>query len=98
MNRDELKGKQTPGEVRADGAFVVRGISEPITMRSRMADCHHHRPYIDDHEGEANAALYAEAHNVANRTGMWPEDMEARIKELEEELNAIREQGKDLPI
>lgn len=37
-------------------------------------------------EVAANATLYAEAHNVANRTGMWPLDMEQRIKALEDVL------------
>jgi hypothetical protein len=32
----------------------------------------------------ANAALYAEAHNVANETGMWPQQMVERIRELEQ--------------
>lgn len=38
---------------------------------------------------EADATLMAEAGTVANRTGMWPEDLLARIKELEEVLRAL---------
>lgn len=38
------------------------------------------RPQAQRH---ANALLIAEAGTVANRTGMWPEDMAARIAELE---------------
>ena len=54
--------------------------------------------YATKEQNEANATLYAEAHNVANEHGMWPLDMLARIRELEAELNEIREQGNDLPM
>lgn len=37
----------------------------------------------------SDAALYAEAHNVANETGLWPLDMVERIKELEAALKDL---------
>lgn len=81
MTREELKGRQTPGqcEVTDDGR-----IWGGLDFGDMIADV-----WIDEH---ANAALYAEAHNVANRTGMWPEDLVARVKELEEALDTITQQ------
>lgn len=75
MTREELKGKQTPGE-----GFTSDDGLGTIVARNGFVTAHCPRW---DGQAEANAALYAEAHNVANRTGLWPEDMEARIKELE---------------
>ena len=79
MTREELKGRQTPGqcEVTDDGR-----IWGGLDFGDMIADV-----WIDEH---ANAALYAEAHNVANRTGMWPEDLEARVKELEQALKQAK--------
>ena len=92
MTREELKGKQTPGEVSTyqsvewnedtGGTIVLNANSW-----SAFAHIYQHcvgKKYIT--EGRANAALYAEAHNVANRTGMWPEDLVDRVKELEEAM------------
>jgi len=77
MTRKELKSKQTPGDAICDGGTVyINGASVVFTES----------PLRDYREEDAMAALYAEAHNVANRTGMWPEDLVARIKELEEAL------------
>ena len=45
-------------------------------------------------EQHANAVLYAEAHNVANATGMWPLDMVERIKELESALKIVQSAAK----
>ena len=80
MTREELKGRQTPGqcEVTDDGR-----IWGGLDFGDMIADV-----WIDEH---ANAALYAEAHNVANRTGMWPEDLVARVKELEAQKKAALE-------
>ena len=81
MTREELKGKQTPGEVCIEASGYT---GSKILMRVGGA--------LFNTANEANAALYAEAHNVANRTGMWPEDLEARVKELEEALDTITQQ------
>lgn len=81
MERNELKGKQTPGLYRA----VVQMV---LGDRKLFADCTVAEPNGSEYDygrvpTTANAALYAEAHNVANETGMWPLDMVERIKELE---------------
>lgn len=44
-------------------------------------------------ESKAVAALIAEAHNVANESGMWPREMQERIKKLEEAMPKFQEQG-----
>ena len=79
MTREELKGKQTRGtDYRA---YNENGIGLGMIVENNgviTAHCVKWEPT----EQNANAALYAEAHNVANRTGMWPEDLVAHAKEL----------------
>lgn len=84
MTREELKGKQTPGPV------MFSTMEYPCVMCANhpqwnTADISEGLPNGHD-ETMANGTLYAEAHNVANRTGMWPEDLVARVKELEQAL------------
>ena len=115
MEREQLKGKQTPGTCSELGGFVSvtdkagdKWISAGMIRHGKRGFAEvYNAPfggfqdgfyYATKEQNAANAALYAEAHNVANTTGMWPLDLVARIKELEEELNYIREQGRDLPI
>lgn len=87
MDREQLKGKQTPGKwiVIAswnDYVITVDGLGNDVIVWQDGA-------YDTPTMTEADATLAAEAGNVANRTGMWPEDMEARIKELEEVLERL---------
>lgn len=88
MTREELKGKQTPGDIIATGhgAFANGRAASSIEL-DNIGGGREVVAYVMDEfdrgSGLANALLYAEAHNVANRTGMWPEDMEKRIRELE---------------
>ena len=80
MNRDELKGKQTPGEAVAKSHGGYTGYAYvPLSMGEECS-------LIE----EADAALYAEAHNVANSTGMWPQDLVDRVKELEASLEKCK--------
>jgi len=87
MSRDELKGKQTKGEMHLSGvgAEVYGGKSGMHLVKIRQ----------DGYEYRADAALYAEAHNVANSTGMWPQDLVDRVKELEYELRNILDWHKE---
>lgn len=103
MEREQLKGKQTPGVVIATGqdAFLEGRTFTSVDSRTEADADRLLCMVLGDHfdeQGKANAALYAEAHNVANDTGMWPLDMLNRIKELEAELEEIRQQGLDQPI
>lgn len=91
MTRDELKGKQTRGtDYRA---YNENGIGLGMIVENNgviTAHCVKWEPT----EQNANAALYAEAHNVANETMakgkcMWPKDLEQRVKELEEALDTL---------
>lgn len=91
MDRNELKGKQTPGDWLIDADFTVYALNGGSPAQNRMWA--HVQPgrniegsWISHSERAATAALISEAGTVANRTGMWPEDMEARIKELEDAL------------
>ena len=87
MEREQLKGKQTPGIVHVD----FRGCDIYNESQTYIATCSSSRV-----GHKANAALYAEAHNVANETAasgacMWPLDMVARIRELEASLKECTE-------
>ena len=88
MDRNELKGKQTPGEwhVTDDrhGTWVWQSDSENCIAGA----------YSDVRETDANAMLIAEAGTVSNRTGMWPLDMVERIKELESALKIVQSAAK----
>ena len=93
MTREELKGKQTPGTWVCDDPGMVwckddkaqvadtRGVEgkffAPCEVRGQR-------------ERHANAALISEAGTVANRTGMWPEDLVQRVKELEQALKQAK--------
>lgn len=86
MDRNELRGKQTPGEAIVNGGTVyISGASAVYTESQKMN-------WVEEF---AMAALYAEAHNVANRTGMWPEDLEQRMKELEGALAYVAHEAVD---
>lgn len=90
MERNELKGKQTPGTWEIgydndtgpwDDYFIEWATAGPARLD------------IDSKEpikAQADAALIAEAGAVANETGMWPLDMVERIKELEGMLRTLR--------
>ena len=87
MDREQLKGKQTPGKwiVIAswnDYVITVDGLENDVIVWQDGA-------YDTPTMTEADATLAAEAGNVAIRTGMWPEDLVARVKELEEALRAL---------
>lgn len=87
--RDFLRGKQTPGKwiVIAswnDYVITVDGLENDVIVWQDGA-------YDTPTMTEADATLAAEAGNVANRTGMWPEDLLDRIKELEEALRGMVE-------
>lgn len=82
MEREELKGNQTPGEwsVEAHDVYDKSFMCGPAQIDNDD---------VDHKEAEANGALIAEAGTVANRTGMWPLDMEQRIKALEEFVSRV---------
>ena len=82
MTREELNGKQTPGPV------MFSTMEYPCVMCANhpqwnTADISEGLPNGHD-ETMANGTLYAEAHNVANRTGMWPEDLVAWLRKFED--------------
>lgn len=90
--RHELVGKQTPGTWSVDIDPTSEEWSEDgVKGYDVVSDCgrevvSHEGIYAD---GEADAALIAEAGTVANRTGMWPLDMEMRILELESRVRNL---------
>lgn len=94
MTREELKGKQTPGtwfvRLRCKYAgYATYSVESPFgDVGTVIADRHIH----DEGKDEYMAGLFlaAEAGTVANRTGMWPEDLVARVKELEEALKQAK--------
>jgi hypothetical protein len=96
MERNELKGKQTPGNIEA-GSIQLSGHIYPYCTRvgnRQLAQTIHAGKYASKSnklETKANATLYAEAHNVANQTGMWPMDLVERVKELEKVSNRLME-------
>jgi hypothetical protein len=98
MEREELKGRQTPVEVVAHTGPLGRGLNDGTRM-VYTSDTHSvvggfKDPFLNDPiVATANAVLFAEAHNVANRTGMWPEDLVARIAQLESDIDALIEQS-----
>lgn len=89
--RDFLRGKQTPGlaELRENNVGKTS-----IAISGRKACVAVPWDNITPNEAEANAALYAEAHNASNETGMWPLDMVERIKELESALKIVQSAAK----
>lgn len=72
MERNELKGKQTKGvwKVQEHDTYDKSFMVGPVLIDNDD---------VDEVEAEANGALVAEAGTVANRTGMWPEDMVAAL-------------------
>lgn len=80
MERNELKGKQTPGKWRVDYFATLR-----LPYKYHVSDVQE-----SDDEAKSNAVLIAEAGTVANETGMWPRDLVERAKELEAELASVR--------
>lgn len=93
-NRDHpLKGKQTPGH-------IVRGTDPPnkcpiIGTNTGMMTAFIAHSALDGESdaemGAANAALYAEAHNVANTSGMWPAEMASALQAYEIRERKLRE-------
>lgn len=87
MTREELKGKQTPGtwfvRMRCKySGYATYSVESPFgEVGTVIAERHVHEDGSDQYM--AGLYLTAEAGNVANRTGMWPEDLEQRVKELE---------------
>lgn len=100
MEREQLKGRQTPGVVKENAGCIYAPDAhdgDPVAIAGIPIHERKHAYmgtprwqggyyYATKEQTEANAALYREAHNVANRTGLWPLDMEQRIKELEGKL------------
>lgn len=100
MEREQLKGKQTSGKYNVGSGRP--GSAKTITVKENVVAVLNQDDQATalcgsplHNYAHANATLYAEAHNVANRTGMWPEDMERRIKELEEALRPILKEAED---
>lgn len=96
MEREELKGKQSNGDWitrHADAYDSAVDVQDPRGMSvaycSISAQFGVTRDVIDMDAMRANATLIAEAGTVANRTGMWPLDMEQRIKALEEFVSRV---------
>lgn len=96
MERNELKGKQTPGPIAVFNSTDIFTNTDPTGKGDvQICDCDVQRVVFETdkeipaRQCRANAALYAEAHNVANETGMWPLDMLERIKELENQLRLV---------
>lgn len=99
MERDELKGRQTPGEWYHVGgsdtrtAPFIRVVGEELPGSGMAMAKICRRGSFD--EQAANAALIAEAGTVANETNMWPREMQERIKKLEGVLSGILERMDD---
>lgn len=77
---------QTPGNwYRAEGPrYGSHGIARVQSDHGEFGTVICQREvYPGSVEYDANLALISEAGTVANRTGLWPEDMAARIKVLE---------------
>lgn len=95
MERDEMK-RQLPRGIIVVGKHCGLGDTALYhtieTIKGRLIASTWGEP------NEAVATLYAEAHNVALRSKMWPQEMLDRIKDLERRLSEIREQGLDNPI
>lgn len=97
MERDELKGKQTPEKVWLERSWMGTFNKDGSNRTSAHVQAGWEEEFANggkrtsDEECEANAALYAEAHNVANETGLWPMDMVERIKALEEQRDRALE-------
>ncbi len=87
MEREQLKGKQTPGR------WVVITSWRDYTVTAEGRDDHaiiwQDGAYDTPTMTEADATLMAEAGTVANETGMWPLDLVERIKELVEALQQV---------
>jgi hypothetical protein len=81
MERNELKGKQTQGAITYEKSKSMYTSDVYEVHWSRDGEC-----TSEIVHGEANASLYAEAHNVANQTGLWPMDLVERVKALEKAL------------
>ena len=86
MTREELKAGVTPGEV----VLIHNSYRCPATDEwesdcritiGKQTVCH-----FDEDCNYGEPSLYAEAHNVANSTGMWPQDLVDRVKELEDSM------------
>jgi hypothetical protein len=95
---NKYKGQQTPGVVfprdeRSSGGqfMLIRQAPEGGLLDSL------HLARIGTQDGgeeEANAALYAEAHNVANQSGLWPAELLEECERLREVLKAVWNSGK----
>ncbi len=81
-----LAAKITPGK-----AFIDEGVNGEAFVavdERNLAD------FLSNTEEEwANARLYAEAHNVANETGMTPRELLAKLREAKQLLEWVREYG-----
>lgn len=82
-NMEQYKGKQTPGAVTAESG-AIRCPNDTVIARIWGSGVE----YPGSEQG-ANTALYCEAHNLANESGLWPREMQERIKKLEEALDGL---------
>lgn len=80
MEHNEHKGKQTPG------AWIV--ISKEVVNAENTITVASCSGWGLEQE-KANLALIAEAGTVCNESGLWPREMQERIKKLEEALGAL---------
>lgn len=95
MERNELKGKQTPGSwFITDGPkYGAHGIQKVESANGRHGTVICQREVYPDGSDEykANLSLIAEAGTVANESGLWPREMQERIKMLEEALQEVND-------
>lgn len=87
---NKYKGQQTPGVVfsrderSSNGDFML---IRQAPDGGLLDNLHLARICAQAGEEEANAALYVEAHNVANQSGLWPAEL---LEERERLLNALK--------
>lgn len=94
---NKYKGQQTPGVVfprdgrSSGGQFLLIRKAPDGGMLDTL-----HLVRICDQAGEeeANAALYVEAHNVANQSGLWPAELLEERERLLSALKAVWNSGK----
>lgn len=84
----------TPGEaIIVDGTFMYvlnNGTPPQNRMWAQVQKGRNNNgDWVSGKEVEANAALYADAHNTYNRTQLLPSEMAERIKALEDEMRRL---------
>src|SRR5574343_945960 len=94
---NKYKGKQTAGYVcprdeRSSGGNFM--LIQQAPEGGLIDNLHLARICTQEGEEHANAALYAEAHNIANQSGLWPAELLAERERLLTLLREVWNSGK----